>query len=92
MAEQLLILEFNSVEEAIEFAKEINPESIIYKTMLDEDDVEDWIFVLAVCDICGAKDCFFAPAGIYDDGITGCECFNCGNMSIYPKEGSWEDE
>lgn len=93
--QELAILEFDTVEEAVEFAKEINPKSTTCKIMLDENLYPantSWMFVLGICDICGSKDCFFAPATNYDDGISGEECSNCSNMSLYPKEGSFEDE
>lgn len=93
MSEKLCILNFNTVEEAVEFAKEINPESTAYETMLDENrGDEDWLCVLAVCDICNRQSIFFASAEIYEDEITAVECKECGNMSVYPKEGNFEDE
>lgn len=92
MGEKLYILEFNTVDEAVNFAKETFPKSIVYETMHEENKCnEAWICVLAVCDICKYKSVFFAPAEIYEDGISGVECSECGNMSVYPKEGSFED-
>ena len=87
------ILRFNNVEEAICFVKEIRPDSTAWKEMLLENEGEEtWICVLAICDICMRHSMFFAPSCIYDGGIAGVECSECGNMSVYPKEGSFEDE
>lgn len=92
MPEQLCILEFDTVDEAVSFAKEIDPESNFYEDLYSIAPNETWLFVLAVCDICKRNSIFFAPAEIYEDGISAVECKECGNMSVYPKEGSFEDE
>lgn len=91
MSEKLCILEFNTAQEAVNFAKEINPESDLYLSIYDIAPNEAWLFILGLCDICKAKDCFFIPASAMEDEIFGCECKNCGNMSVYPQEGSWDD-
>ena len=52
---------------------------------------EAWVCVLGICDICKRKSTFFAPAAIYEDGISGVECFGCGNMGVYPTEKNDED-
>ena len=92
MPEELLILKFDTVQEAVEFAKEIDPKSIAYEVMFDIDqDNEVWLLVLGICDICNQKDMFFIPAIAFEDGIEGCECINCGNKSVYPKEGSFSN-
>lgn len=91
MPEKLAILEFNTTQEAIDFAKEINPESDSYLSLLDIAPNEFWLFVLGICDICSYKDMFFISAIFYENGIEGCECINCGNKSVYPKEGTFED-
>ena len=87
------ILWFENADEAIAFAKDTFPESIAYKSILEEnEDDEAWICVLGFCDICSHKSIFFAPAEIYDKEISGTECSRCGNMSVYPQEGSFENE
>jgi len=89
---KLYILKFDGIEDAVDFAKETFPESKVYETMYDENENnEAWICVLAICDICNHNSIFFAPAEIYNEEIIGVECSNCGNMSVYPKEGSFED-
>lgn len=90
--EELFILRFENVEEAIKFAKEIQPRTLVWKDIRFENkDNEPWICVLAICDICNHKSIFFAPAEIYNEEIIGSECSECGNKSVYPEEGSFED-
>jgi len=92
MERPVYISEFQNVEEAISFAKEYWPEQELdaiesmrkINTELDED--KTWLVMIGVCDICGTEEINFAPGCIYEDGIVGIECFNCGNMSIFPKE------
>jgi len=91
MSKELCVLEFDSVDEAFNFAKEINPKSTIYTEMYNESPDGAWLFVLGLCDICNAKQIFFIPSCAFENGIKGSECSECGNMSVYPKEGSFED-
>ena len=87
------IIEFENADEAVAFAKDIQVKNYAWKEIYEEnEDNEAWICVLAVCDICKRQSVFFAPAEIYEDGISGVECSGCRNMSVYPKEGSFEDE
>lgn len=87
-----LILKFENVDEAVCFAHEMWPDSMAYELMYeDNQDEEAWICVLAICDVCKRESIFFAPAEVYDDSIIGCECSDCGNKSVYPQEGSFED-
>lgn len=96
MSKPLYISEFTTVDEAIAFAKEYWPdqdldtiESMLeINTELDEN--KNWLLMIGICDICGAEEVTFIPAAVFEDEITGIECFNCGNMSVYPKEQ--EDE
>ena len=93
MAEQLSILKFENADEAVMFAKEIQVKNDAWKDIYEANEGdEEWVCVLGACDICSRKNMFFAPAEIYSDGISGVECRECGNMSVYPKEGSWENE
>lgn len=91
---QLYIIDFQDVDEAVDFAKETFPDSMAYKTMLEEnEDGEAWVCVIGVCDICERESVFFAPACIYDEEIIPVECSDCGNKSVYPmemKEGDYE--
>ena len=92
MAEELFIIDLRDVEDAKDLALEINPNS----TLIDEmgrtnEGNEPWICVIGKCDICGYKMVFFAPATIYEDGISGVECGGCENMSVYPTERNDED-
>jgi hypothetical protein len=88
-----LILWFENANAAVAFAKYLEIKNYAWREIL-EDNIGDeaWIFVSGVCDICNRKNLFFAPAEIYEPEITGCECPACGNMSLYPKEGNWENE
>lgn len=87
MSEKLYIVDFETVESAIDFAKELNPKSTAWELVYEENEGDEpWICVLGKCDICGYTIIFFAPAIIYEDGISGVECSECGNMSIYPTE------
>jgi len=96
MDKPLYITEFTTVEDAIAFAKKYwsDQELDAIKSMREIDtelgENKNWLCIIGVCDICGAEELNFAPACIYEDEITGVECFNCGNMSMYPKEQ--EDE
>lgn len=92
MPNKLWILEFDTAKEAADFAREIEPSSDLYLSIYDIAPNESWLFVLGICDICKTKDCFFTPAINYENGICGEECSNCGNMSLYPKEGNFENE
>lgn len=89
-----LILWFENADEAVAFAKDIDAKDYEWKEIYEDNKGDEaWIYVLAVCDICRRKSSFFAPAEIYkDDEITAVECKECRNMSVYPKEGSWDDE
>ena len=96
MSKPLYISEFATVEDAIAFAKKYWPDQGLdaIESMLEIDkeldENKNWLVIIGVCDICGAEDITFAPAEIYDNEITGIECPQCGNMSVYPKEQ--EDE
>ena len=92
MFENLLILEFDTTKEAANFVKSIYPESKGYLVIYDIAPYEAWLCVKGVCDICNYEQIFFIPAVAYEDGIKGTECNECGNMSVYPKEGNWNDE
>ena len=83
---------FETVAEAVSFAKEINPESELYKDLYDIDSNDVWLVVIGICDICQLEQVFFIPSIVFKDGIKGSECSKCGNMSVYPKEGVLEDE
>jgi len=92
MERPVYISEFQTVEDAIRFAKTYWPNQdsdfialmLEINTELDED--KTWLIVIGICDICGAEEITFVPTCIYENGIVGIECFNCGNMSIFPKE------
>jgi len=87
------IFKFDNVNKVVEFCKETFPDSTAYIEILEENEGnEAWICVLGICDICNHKNCFFAPACIYESEIVGVECGECGNMSVYPQEGSFENE
>jgi len=96
MERAVYISEFQDVEKAIVFAKKYWPDQALdaiesmreINTELDAD--KRWLVMIGICDICGAEELNFAPACIFEDGISDIECFNCGNMSVYPKEQ--EDE
>lgn len=92
MPEKLYILHFSDVEEAIEFANECKFSDRSDDLRKESEGDEAWICVLGLCDICSETLIFFAPAVIYDEDITGVECSNCHNQSVYPKEGSFDDE
>ena len=86
------IIDLRDVEDAVELALEINPDSTAYEEMYKVNEGgEPWICVLGRCDICGYTVIFFAPAAIYEGGITGSECGDCGNYSVYPQERHPED-
>lgn len=92
MPKELCIVRFNNADEAVAFAKDLEVKNEAWKDIYEANVGEEaWICVLAVCDICKRQSVFFAPAEIYEDGISGCECGKCGNKSVYPKEGSFED-
>ena len=88
------ILWFENADEAVTFAKELEVKNIL---CIEGDIYEEnkgneaWICVLAICDICKRQSIFFASTEIYENGISGIECRECGNMSVFPKEGSFED-
>lgn len=87
MPEKLYIIDFETVETAVDFAKENWPESMAWEEMYAENEGnEAWVCVIGVCDICKWKNVFFAPACIYDSGVSGVECPECENMSVYPVE------
>lgn len=96
MDKPLYISEFTTVDEAITFVKECwsGQDLDAIESMLEIDkelgENKNWLAIIGVCDICGVEEMTFAPACIYDDEITGIECPQCGNMSVYPKEQ--EDE
>ncbi|HDY86885.1 MAG TPA: hypothetical protein ENH82_02080 [bacterium] len=85
------ILDLENIFDAINFAKEIWPESDEFANLLGtmqdtNTGNESWICVVGRCDICSQDMVFFAPSAIYDDGIIGVECCNCESMSVYPQE------
>lgn len=83
----LCIVDFENVQDAVNFAKETWPDSDMFQTMLNTNKGnEPWIGVASECDICKFKCIFFAPAAIYDDEIKGAECSECGCMTLYPEE------
>ena len=94
MSEELktLIIEFDTAKEAADFAKSICEDPDFYLTLYDIAPYEGWLFVKGICDICNYEQAFFIPAFAYEEEIIGSECGNCENMSVYPKEGNWEDE
>lgn len=88
-----LILWFENADEAVAFAKDIEIVNCAWEEIYKENRGDEaWIYVLAICDICKERTAFFVPAEIYEDGISAIECFECGNMSVYPEEGNWNDE
>ena len=91
MDKALYITEFANVEDAIVFANKfvgIDSDAIeaLKETTAELDDDKRWLFMIGVCDICGAEELSFVPAVIFEDEISAVECSECGNMSIYPKE------
>lgn len=92
MSKPLYITEFTTVEQAIAFAKKYWPNQELdaiesmreINTGLDEN--KKWFLMIGVCDICGAEDITFMPAAVFEYEITGIECPQCGNFSVYPKE------
>lgn len=87
------IIEFQDVDEAIAFAEGQWPDqkldAIESMLMIQAEELEEgdaWLCMIGVCDICGEEEVNFLPAVVFEDEITGIECFNCGNMSLYPKE------
>lgn len=99
MSKILCITNFQDVDEAIAFAKEVWPyqdlDAIRSMRAIQAKELKKgagWLCMIGVCDICGTDAINFIPACIYDDGISAVECFNCGNMSVYPKEQEQENE
>lgn len=96
MDKPVYISEFTTVDEAIAFAKNYWPDQDLdtIESMLEIDKELDknkeWLLMIGVCDICGAEDVTFLPAAVFEYEITGIECPQCGNISVYPKEQ--EDE
>ena len=92
MSEEFLILNFSTAKEAADFAKVLGLSSDFCLTLYNIASYEGWLFVKGICDICNYEQAFFIPACTYEEEIIGSECGNCENMSVYPKEGNWEDE
>lgn len=92
MTNELLILEFETADKCLKFIRDIDPnfegQEVIYEIAPND----AWLFISGICDICNSKQMFFIPAIAFEDGIIGTECSECGNMSVYPKEGNWNDE
>lgn len=96
---ELCLIEFQNVNEAIAFARDFwpNQDAGVISTMLaiqaeDLEEGDGWLCMESVCDICGEAEIDFLPAIIFEDGIVGQECFNCGNWSMYPAELNVCDE
>jgi len=84
--DELMIAYFDNAKEAFETAKLINTNNVSIE-MFNEAPNSPWMFVVGICDICKDMQVFFAQEELYADGIIGCECTNCGNKCLYPKEG-----
>ena len=91
MSRVLCITRFQNVDKMINFAETFFPKDIKAIDSMRKIDVElnenkKWLCMIGVCDICGEEGINFMPACIFDNGISGVECPNCRNMSVYPKE------
>lgn len=88
--DNLLMVEFETVEDAINFIPDYwegfdNILEIMRDTDVELDEDKRWLFIMGRCDICGTEHNYFIPACAFEDGIIGSECAKCGNMSIYPR-------
>lgn len=99
MDKALYITDFRNVEEAIAFARRFWPnqdlEAIKSMQAIQTEFLKEgagWSCMIGVCDICREEQITFMPTCRLQDDITGIECANCGNMSVYPKEKEAEDE
>lgn len=96
MSEELAIIEFENGQEAIEFSNEMWPNLNLPERVIDNSydlrSDQEWLFVIGLCDICSNIQMFFIPAIVFEDGITACECDDCGNMSVYPEELEESDD
>lgn len=99
MDKELYITDFQNVDEAITFAKKywFNQDLAAIKEMqaIQAEKLEEgagWSCMIGICDICREGQVTFLPTCIFEDEITGVECFNCKNMSVYPKEKEEEYE
>jgi len=93
MNKAVYITDFRNVDEAIAFARMYWPdqsldaaESMRTIQVNELKEGAGWSCMIGVCDICKAEGVTFLPSCIFEDEITGVECFNCGNFSFYPKE------
>lgn len=91
MDQPVYITEFATANEAIAFAIQYWDENLEAIQAIRNEDAEldgnkEWLCFIGVCDICKTEGVYFMPACVYEDGIVGVECSECGNMSLYPKE------
>jgi hypothetical protein len=88
--DNLLMVEFETVEDAINFIPDYwngfkDAPRVMRETDKELDEDKRWLFIMGCCDICNAEHQFFIPACAFEDGIVGSECGKCGNMSVYPR-------
>ena len=85
---ELCIIRFETVDEAFSYAQETLcfTTNAAYEAMMEVAPNNAWLCVLGLCDICSSKQIFFIVEDAFEDDIVGCECANCGNMSVYPVE------